>query len=72
MTTDIQVRRALKKIEDIDAFCQKHSDLRISKRTVYRQRGESPPPMREFSKNKLALALIQDGLMPDRRKARAA
>lgn len=72
MTTDLQVRRALKKIEDIDAFVERHAAKRISRRTVYRQRGDSPPPMRDFSKNKLVLALIEDGIIPDRRRVREA
>lgn len=72
MTTELQVRRALQKVDDIDAFVKRHADLRISRRTVYRQRGDDPPPMREFSKAKLVQALIRDGLITDRRRVAQA
>lgn len=63
MTTQSQVRRALLKVPNISAFVRRHEALRISERTIYRQREDGAPDMRPFVIDRLAQALIEEGLL---------
>lgn len=64
MTSETQVRKALAKVIGVADFARRYKHLHISERTIYRQRLDEPPQLRRAVRERLAAALILEGLLP--------